>query len=454
MEKLELKDRIIKRIPYIGGEPIPKVLVETIYRPEKNETAFAVYGGSDVRYEKEFPIGRNRALTPYSPENNLVQKGVILFPSSADEYGSQPELIEEVRAFIHRYVDFTPIFEHIAAHWVLLTWIFDAFATTMYLRLIGSFGRGKSRGLLTLGSLSFRPIFASSVSTVSPLFRILNATSGTLLLDEADFRVSDEKAELVRILNQGFARGFSILRSEQAGRSKEFNPVAYNVYGPKLLAARGYYADSALESRFITENMDRIQVRPDIPFHLPPSFDDEARQLRNKLLLFRFRNLKRKPLSEVTADKSIEPRLSQIFDPLLSLVTSQSLREQIMELMREYHQDILMDRGLNFEAQLLEVIARMPSTGSISVKEVTGRFRSLYETEYAGRISVKKIGFTLRKRLHLKTEKSHGNFVIPATEYPKLKRLFERYGIAEVELGDIGDIREDGGKTNQERSVN
>ena len=35
---------------------------------------------------------------------------------------------------------------------------------------------------------------------------------GTLIVDEGDFRFSDEKAELVKILNNGNGRGFPVLR--------------------------------------------------------------------------------------------------------------------------------------------------------------------------------------------------------------------------------------------------
>lgn len=42
----------------------------------------------------------------------------------------------------------------------------------------------------------------------------------------------------------------------------------------------------------------------------------------------------------------------------------------------------------------------------------------------------KWIGWLLRRKLLLKLHKSNGVFVIPPSELPALKRLFERYGIA------------------------
>src|SRR6185503_14885746 len=110
---------------------------------------------------------------------------------------------------------------------------------------------------------------------------------------ESDFRFSDEKAEVVKILNNGNVRGFPVLRSESNGKG-EFNPRAYQVFGPKIVATRGNFDDRALESRFLTEQMGHARLRRDIPINLPPEQKEEALALRNKLLLFRFRNLKKR----------------------------------------------------------------------------------------------------------------------------------------------------------------
>ena len=40
----------------------------------------------------------------------------------------------------------------------------------------------------------------------------------------------------MKILNNGNAKGFPVLRSEATANRGEFNPRAYEVYGPKLIA--------------------------------------------------------------------------------------------------------------------------------------------------------------------------------------------------------------------------
>jgi hypothetical protein len=46
--------------------------------------------------------------------------------------------------------------------------------------------------------------------TISPIFHTLDAFKGTLIIDEADFRFSDERAEIVKILNNGNVQGMPV----------------------------------------------------------------------------------------------------------------------------------------------------------------------------------------------------------------------------------------------------
>src|SRR5689334_21695988 len=257
-------------------------LAEMVYRANENRTLFCVSKDGAFRYENSLVVNGQR-LVPYSPRNNLLTNEVVLFPSEPVEYDSEPKLVEGIQSFIHRYVDISPLFEQIASYYVLFTWVYDAFNELPYLRLRGDTGSGKTRFLLTVGSLCYKPIFASGASTVSPLFRILDSMRGTLIVDEGDFRFSDEKAELVKILNNGNGRGFPVLRSESVS-GREFSPRAYSVFGPKLIATRGYFQDRALESRCLTEEMGGGKLREDIPINLGGEYAAEARELRNRTI--------------------------------------------------------------------------------------------------------------------------------------------------------------------------
>ncbi len=425
-------------IPSAGAVLPGDVVVEMVYDPAAGETAFVRYESGSWTMEPWVEVAAGR-LVPMNPRNNLLVHDVVLFPSAPEEYGTDGELLSAVRSFIHRYVDLSPAFEELAASYVLFTWLYDAFEELPYLRVRGDYGSGKSRFLLAVGSLCYKPIFASGTSTVSPIFRILDAFRGTLIVDEADFRLSDEKAEVVKILNNGNARGFPVLRSESTNR-REFDPRAYAVFGPKLVATRGFFEDKALESRCLTEEMGGRPLRDDIPLNLPAALRDEARQLRNQLLLFRCRNLTRPRDLALAADRGLEPRLAQILAPLMATIEDEEARGRLRDLARGYERQLVADRGMETEAQLLEVIRDLAAAETpLSVKEITALFADRHENDYDRKVSPKWIGWLLRRKLGLHPEKRHGGiFVIPDSDKAILARLFLKYG---VPTGDMGDMK-------------
>jgi hypothetical protein len=420
-----------KGVPTISAVLPDNVLLEMVYDPVQKQSAFVLWQDDKWSIESVFVITPEEKLVPYSPGNNLIKHEVVLFPSEPQEYESEKALLNEVQSFIHRYVDVSPLFEKIASYYVLFSWVYDGFNELPYLRLRGDPGSGKTRFLLTVGSLCYKPIFASGASTVSPLFRIIDSFRGTLIIDEGDFRLSDERAEIVKILNNGNARGFPVLRSEVTPK-REFNPTAYTVFGPKLVATRGLFEDRALESRCLTEAMGQERLRDDVPINLPPEHKEEALALRNKLLLFRFRNFHKGVPTESLVDRNIEPRLNQVFVPLLSIIEDERAQEDLKELARKYHRELVADRSQDMEAQVLEIIRDSIARGEerLSVKDITEWFIDRHGADYERKITSKRIGNIIRKKLFLKTQKSHGVFVISPSEEPKLARLYEKYGIS------------------------
>lgn len=422
-------------------------LVELTYQPERRQTNLALYSAGRWTLQKHIDSPVRGRLVPFSPANNLIKNDVVLLPSEPRIYGSEQDLLAEIRNFIHRYTDLSPTFEHVACHYILLSWLYDAFNDLPYLRLRGDFGTGKTRALLTIGSICYKPFFASGASTVSPIFHTLDAFRGTLIFDEADFRFSDERAEIVKILNNGNVRGLPVLRT-MMNRQREFNPQAFHVFGPKIVATRGRYEDRGLESRFITEETGARPLRSDIPFHLPDTFEDESRELRNKLLLYRFHRRHEVKLDPSLADPTLEPRLNQIMVPLLSVVSDPALRAEFRAIAFKTQASLVADRGLLAEAQVLEILIELMMSSNkpvVSLADITVGLTERYGSEYERPITNRWIGAILRTKLNLQTYKSHGVYVIPMTERQKIELLCARYGvqaIAEVpthqSAGDVG----------------
>ena len=438
-----------RRIVTVSNVSDDGSMLEMLYAPKEKRTGFAVWNDGKCTIEPSVRLHPTHRLVPYSPQNNLLKNDVVLLPSAPEEYGLEAELFAEIRDFIHRYVDVSPLYEQIALYYVVLSWVYDRFNELPYLRLRGDPGSGKTRFLLTVGSLCYKPIFASGASTVSPLFRILDAFRGTLIIDEGDFRLSDERAEIVKILNNGNAKGFPVLRSE-ASKTKEFNPRAYTVFGPKIVATRGFFEDKALESRCLTEAMGQTRLRRNVPISLPPEHKEEALRLRNKLLLFRFRKHAGTGIREGLVDPSIDPRLNQIFSPLLSVVEDSQAQEAIRELARQYNREMIADRGMETEAQILEIIRDMladPFERQLSIKQITSWFIDRHGADYKRTITTKWIGSIVRKKLGLRTVKTREGYFISDSEGPRLEQLFERFGIILKKDEEPGNAADTGFET-------
>lgn len=424
--------------PTISRACADGTLIEALYDPVKACTALAVQEPeSQVSVVTQLDLPTGERLIPYSARNNLLATGCVLLPSDVGEMGDKGDLVQAVQTFIHRYVDLSPAYEEIAAHYVLLTWVYDAFGELPYLRFRGDFGTGKTRALLTVGSVCYKPFFASGASTVSPIFHVLDVFGGTLVLDEADFRFSDATAELTKILNNGNVAGLPVLRT-MTNRHRELNPRAFTVFGPKLIGMREHFADRALESRFLTEETGQRPLRPDISIHLPSALKVDALLLRNRLLAWRFAARHTVGPDPARLVLGVAPRLNQTALALLSIVDDESVRERIArELVREEARTV-GERASSLEATVLAAICEVAPNASgagISVAAVAAAVCRKISGNLEVPISPKSIGFVIRTRLRLTTVKSRGVYVIPNTERGRIAALAARFGVATEATG-------------------
>lgn len=415
-----------------GGLDINDLPVEMIFNQDKvGSTNFVRLNGDDIEIFQDFFVDpRENTFAPYPSSNSIVRSNLVLFPSTAKEYGSEERLIEEIKQFVHRYLDLSPFFEQIVPYYVLFTWVYDKFNELPYLRAIGDYGSGKSRFLKVIGSVCYKPIFANGATTVSPVFRLIDEFRGTLILDEADFAASDFSSEMIKILNSGHSRGMPVIRSEGKD-DKNYEPRAFNVYCPKIIATRGFYRDKALESRFIVEEMGYRKLREDIPINLPSSFDSEALGIRNKLLMFRLKNYDKVTIKNELVDKTLEPRLNQIIVPLMSIISDSKLRHDLGSSVRDYHLQMVRDRGMEIEGQILEVIKELLDSGVEEplIGQIKEKLTEKHGEDYEKKITARGIGSKIRQIFKLKTEKTRDGYIIPKTEAEKLNFHFERFGL-------------------------
>jgi hypothetical protein len=411
-------------------------LLETIYDPEKAATALALATPEgDVRIVESFEAPTGEPLVPYSAGNNLLTSGCVLLPSDIGEFGDKGDMLREIQTFLARYVDLSPAFTEIIPYYVLLTWVYDAFNELPYLRFRGDWGTGKTRALLAVGSISYKPFFASGASTVSPIFHILDAFRGTLVLDEADFRFSDATSDLAKVLNNGNVNGLPVLRT-MTNKNRELNPQAFRVFGPKIIAMRESFEDRALESRFLTEETAHRPLSPHIPIHLPEDLKHEALALRNRLLAWRLRERRNIAPDSARLIAGASPRMNQTALALLSLVDNAAVRERIAAHLLGEAAEEAADRRETPDGQVLRAaVEAFAATAkpNVAISEIAHIFNSKSLELSHLPMTNKWVGWVLRTRLKIATTKSHGVYVVPQSERSRVTLLAERFGIVPAE---------------------
>lgn len=294
------------------------------------------------------------------PPDDTLAGNVVHFAREPARYCQPHDLLQQIRVYIHRYLELPPSFEAISALYILLTWVYEFAPSLPYLRVIGDWGTGKTRYLQVVGSICFRPIFASGAATPSPIFRILDQYRGTLVLDEADFKESSSWTDMVKILNNGYRPGFPVLRSDKV--NGRWRPRGYQVFGPKLIATRFRFQDEALESRCLTAEMP-VLTRSDIPRVFPAVFNDEVNDLRSKLLTFRLYNLFKLKGSEFTNDllePGLQPRLQEILMPLKALAGSdQYLSDTLSTFIKSQQESLYSRRRSSPEGHIISAVIQL-----------------------------------------------------------------------------------------------
>lgn len=390
-------------------------IVELLLR--EGRTMLAVYHGGEWRISDEVKHSSGMLLRPIPTENNLIGHGAVLLPSEPMEYESEDALRTSIKTYVGHYVRLSEDGLEVATSYVLMTWVNEALEEVPYLRFLGDLGSGKTRALKIIGSICNKPFFASAASTLSPVFYTLDLFAPTLILDEADMRFSDAASEWVKVLNNGHSKGMSVLRQGFTAKKGEFEPRAFRVFGPKILAMRKRFQDDGLESRFLTESMRSDNRIEDIPISLPRTQIAEALQLRNQLLMYRFRNLSKVAVSASQRQLDRNGRFNQVVMPLLAVTAGDVEQTRINRFARACDDKLQAVRQSSLDAVIKRAYNELSlaATGPISVDSIASQVRSEVD-DYERPITNKLVGSILRHELGIKTWKSNGVYVCAAGE--------------------------------------
>jgi hypothetical protein len=155
-----------------------KTIIETLYRPEHNPSLrFVVQPPKEPAQLMDSYEAAGLLLLPPMRKVSFFEKGTIKVPSEIENHQSTQTLIGDVQQYLSAYVDLPPYEISLIAHFVMMTWVWDAWTAFPYLRFKGEPATGKTRCLEVLRQLCYRSTYLGGSTSPSALFRMVDAVS-------------------------------------------------------------------------------------------------------------------------------------------------------------------------------------------------------------------------------------------------------------------------------------
>lgn len=360
--------------------------------------------------------------------DDLLRTGTIQLPTGINEYGTTTELVQEIREFLQKYFEVQGFFHEFLPYLCLFYWIFEKFPFVPYVHFVGRTGTGKTTALEVFGSICYKPIDASGSITMSPIFRAASTWRGSLLLDEFEVSGDNYKA-MIAFLKSGVGNR-AVLRTE--GESVR-EVKAYNIKAPKVFTSENPITDAGLQSRTFVVRMQKN--RREVPLFRINSYNAKAAELRNKLLLWRFRNYNKIDLKTIEYGfkelSCFDGRVKQVLTPIY-LLADEATRKILLSFAHEQEEETLRERAESQHGQIFQIIVDFIESGTtLGIKEITSKFNSEYN-DSTQQLTPKKVSGIVRKTLGFDIEKrGHDKVstVIVNSNDSKFIELCKYYGI-------------------------
>ncbi|MGQ9588543.1 MAG: hypothetical protein ACUVT7_09225 [Thermoplasmata archaeon] len=333
-------------------------IIDEIFRDES--PAFIVWsdpartppGMSNYDIVDEWRDGERRL---FPVKDDLLTKAKILLPSGICEYGSEEQLYAELLDYIIKYAEIDADLAPLLVLSIISTWLYEKIPVFPIICLRGASDTGKTRLGNVLWQIAFRGMRADGVLSLSSLFRNAERWHGTLYVNEGDIDESgrsedSESRQKIKFYNARYERGGAVWRTEKNSLKSQ----VFDSFGPTIITTRKPFVDDALESRLFVFPM-RGLTRTDIPFNLPDEFYAKGQELRNKLELFRLRNLARFKNDNSLKFEEISSRMNQILQPIASLSRAHlpKLYAEVQNLALKLSERVVEDRANSFDGQLV-----------------------------------------------------------------------------------------------------
>lgn len=158
-------------------------------------------------------------------------------------------LLDELRTTIGRFIVCNGETAVAAALWIAFTWFADVVQVAPLGMITAPERRcGKTQLLSLIGSVARRPLVASNISPAAT-FRVIEAHSPTLLIDEADAFLRDNE-EMRGVLNSGHTRQSAyVIRTV----GDDHEPKQFSTWGPKAISGIGHLHETLMDRSVVME---------------------------------------------------------------------------------------------------------------------------------------------------------------------------------------------------------
>ena len=226
-------------------------------------------------------------------------------------------VLEDVRAFIRKFVVLDDHQADAVALWAAHTHSLDAFELTPYLAITSAEKRsGKTRLLEVLELLVREPLQTANISDAA-LFRVIAAKSPSLLMDEVDavFK-SREREELRGLLNAGYRRGAV---AHRMGGANNRTLETFPVFCPKAFAGIGDCLPDTITDRSIAIRLKRRTRDEQVERFRLRDVEPEGLTLRDRLADWLEPQQDHIAASRPTLPDEIDDRAQDVWEPLFAI---------------------------------------------------------------------------------------------------------------------------------------
>src|SRR3990167_418049 len=377
---------------YLYEEIVPDAELADVANSQTGGVCFVRYSKKDgkIAYVNEFQH-KGKTFRPLC--DDILKMGGVLLPTGIREYKNTKEITDQIKNYFSKRIELPkkPInFESFLPHLILFYWMYEQFPFIPYVHFVGGTSTGKTTAMEVFGSLCYKPIDTSSSLTIAAMFRIATRWKGTLLVDEFE-KVGEGTQAIILFLKAGVSN--RLLYRVEGDKLKEI--VAYVIKSPKVFTSEAPVDDAGLQSRILMVKMEK-NTR-ELPLYMLEDDYKEAREIRNKLLLWRLRNFNKVDLRHIRFGfpelKCFDRRVQQILTPVYYF-SEEDTRKDILEFAKEQETETLRARKDALDGVIFEILLeRWDKEEEVKVATVTSVFNEESKSKgYKNEFTEKRIG--------------------------------------------------------------